>query len=410
MSSSLTLKESVKADKQQTPDSTTKERCFFKGDEIFVLENDQFVFGKIIEVHASSEECLIEFPNGQTLWVPFKNIKPTKNISQNPIKCCVVCKSTQGKKNNAVMTCETCSRGYHQKCHKPIVKCLEDEWNCSLCCKERNCQLSANTVTQKTVSSTSKDPSLPGSSEDLPYYNTSCSTHTQLLELPPTPPSSVSAPETPQPSIVNGEPPISPTEDICCGDFDDVSPNEPPLLNLDEIFSNLQDDESLAAAGDLASRVSDISFPLRLNGVISGPLIRSTKRKLSEADLVMVDGEIKYKRRRSRKRISSTNLKAAESLAASASKLYATPSGSLHQSPLHGAAAGSPAKTFTKYSDSDLRNLVRKYYEDENRQLADLEVNRIASGEEYRICGKRKTLDGRVQYLVEWFKCNRIDI
>lgn len=216
----------------------------------------------------------------------------------------------------------------------------------------------------------------------------------------------MSAPETPQPSIVNGEPPISPTEDISCGDFDDVSPNEPTLLNLDEILSDIRDDESQAGAA--GSRVSDISFPLPLNGVISGPLIRPTKRKLSEADLVVVDGEIKYKRRRSRKRISSTNLKAAESLAAS--KLYGTASGSLQQSPLHGAVTASPPKTFPKYSDSDLRNLVRKYYEEENRLLADQEVDRIASGEEYRICGKRKTSDGRVQYLVEWFKCKRFDI
>lgn len=40
----------MKADKHQTPDSTTKESCFRKGDEVFVKENDVFVFGKILEV------------------------------------------------------------------------------------------------------------------------------------------------------------------------------------------------------------------------------------------------------------------------------------------------------------------------------------------------------------------------
>lgn len=44
------LQELVKVDKQETPDSTTKERNFFEGEEIFVLRNDQFVFGKIEEV------------------------------------------------------------------------------------------------------------------------------------------------------------------------------------------------------------------------------------------------------------------------------------------------------------------------------------------------------------------------
>lgn len=64
------------------------------------------------------EECEIEFPNGDVLLVQFKNIKPPK-VSQDPIKCCVSCKNAEEKKhNNAILTCRTCSRRYHQKCHK----------------------------------------------------------------------------------------------------------------------------------------------------------------------------------------------------------------------------------------------------------------------------------------------------
>lgn len=64
------------------------------------------------------EKCLVTFKDGDTIWALFKDLKPsTIDINESPVKC-IVCKSTQSKKNNVVVACETCLRGYHQKCHQ----------------------------------------------------------------------------------------------------------------------------------------------------------------------------------------------------------------------------------------------------------------------------------------------------
>lgn len=193
-----------------------------------------------------------------------------------------------------------------------------------------------------------------------------------LPELPPTPPSSVSAPETPQPSLVNGEAPVSPTEDVTRMDF------ETSTINLDELI------------GDSKDTHSDVNcFPLLLNQVIVDPLIRPKKRQLSEADYVVVNGERKYKKRRNRKRNSfESSLKA--NVAARLALAY-SPVRKIHKTP------------------EDLEKLVHRYFKDEQKVLADEETKRIASNDsdEYRIRGKRRTLDGRVEYLVECVKCTR---
>lgn len=234
--------------------------------------------------------------------------------------------------------------------------------------------------------------SLKCKSDSLTYYfrrvfqTTNCGSDTQLPELPPTPPSSVSAPETPQPSIVNGEPPTSPTGDVSCGvDFDDVTnPNDVVCnISLEDIFADNKEPQS------------DISLPLLLNHVIVDPLVRPMKRKLSEADIIMINGEMKYKKRRFRKRCTRSHMKTVDVSVASTSKLYNNAQ----------TLTRTPVKTIPNNSAADLKSLVHRYFADENKRTVEQEIDKFATGEEYRICGKRQTLDGRIQYLVEWVKC-----
>lgn len=181
---------------------------------------------------------------------------------------------------------------------------------------------------------------------------------------------------------MNGEQPTSPKQDLTCVDFNDVSP--PTYLAT----CNLQ--ELLDASKE---PTSDITLPLQLDHVIVDPLIRPTKRHLSEKDFKIVNGVIVKKRRRRKQ--SSAGVRAVDSSLLSISKL--------HKSGSHTALL-SPVKTLPNDSAADLKTLVYSYFGDETKRVPN-ELHRFVCGEEYRICGKRHTLDGRVQYLVEWVKC-----
>lgn len=222
-----------------------------------------------------------------------------------------------------------------------------------------------------------------------PFQTSSASSTSDapLPELPPTPPSSISAPETPQPSIVNGEQPTSPTEDVTCADFSDSSPpTHLGTCSLHELFA------------DSNEPPSDITLPLQLNHVIVDPLVRPTKRHLSEKDFKIVNGVVvTVKKRRRYRRQSSAGVRAMDVSLPSTSQLYR--SGSL-------SAPHTPVKTLPNGAAADLKKLVYGYFGEESKLATEGEVlDRFVSGEEYRICGKRRTLDGRVQYLVEWVKC-----
>lgn len=183
---------------------------------------------------------------------------------------------------------------------------------------------------------------------------------------------------------MNGEQPTSPSEDVTCVDFSDVNP--PTYLET----CNLQD-----LLGDSKEPSSDITLPLQLNRVIVDPLIRPTKRHLSEKDFKIVNGVIIKKRRRRRQ--SNASVRAVNTSLPSTSQLCKSISLSV---------PGTPMKTSSSNSTTDLKTLVYSYFGDKDKQSPEGEtLDRFICGEEYRICGKRRTLDGRVQYLIEWVKC-----
>ncbi|XP_065226677.1 integrator complex subunit 12-like [Planococcus citri] len=389
-------------EKHDTPDSTTKERLgFYEGDDILVSQADgTFHLGTVAEICASSKKCLVKFGDGTESWSHFRDLTPL-NIPDTE-ECsvvCVTCKRSQTKKNNAIVVCKKCDRGYHQECYKPVIQSAKKDWKCKRCNRSnKNCQ----PVTKKTVI------------KDLPYdatTNNSSNSDRHLADLPPTPPSSVSDPETPQLSIVNGEPPTSPVEDRCC-DFNETStPNQTtasgiaasaetstsgPCLNLDDLLSS----RTTRANGR-----SSISLPLQLNAVITDPVIRPTKRRLSEKDIrVKTNGEIRVKRRRINRLNSLGNLRPSvdKALAAAlAAAAAARPSTSA-------SACSTPVKIVPNGSTSaDLKSVVYGYYNDETKSDAETKLDKVKAGEEFRICGKRQTIDGKVEYLIDWIKCTK---
>lgn len=229
-----------------------------------------------------------------------------------------------------------------------------------------------------------------------------------MAELPPTPPSSGSAPETPQPSIVNGEPPTSPIEVRCCDFSETWRPNQSATngvaigaetsspgrcLNLDDLLSS---------DANKANDKPAITLPLQLNAVITDPVIRPTKRRLSEKDLrVKTNGEIHVKRRRIRRQNSLGNLRPSvdRALAAVAAASRPSTSASPYSTPVKIVPNGS--------TTADLKTVVYGYYNDETKMDDESKLDRVVAGEEYRICGKRRTLDGKIEYLVDWVKCTK---
>ncbi|XP_065210634.1 uncharacterized protein LOC135838801 [Planococcus citri] len=387
-------------EKHDTPDSTTKERLsFYEGEDILVSQADgTFHFGIIAEICVSSKKCLVKFGDGTESWSHFRDLTPL-NIPETE-ECsvvCVTCKRSQTKKNNVIVVCEKCGRGYHQECYKPVIQSVKVDWKCKRCDRSnKNCQ----SVTKKTVI------------EDLPYdttTNNSSNSDAHLADLPPTPPSSVSAPETPQPSIVNGEPPTSPIEDRCC-DFNETStPNNQTAVNgvvngaeTSPSCRCLNLDNLLSSRTRKAKSQPSISLPLQLNAVITDPVIRPTKRRLSEKDLcVKTNGEIRVKRRRiNRLNGLAANLRPSvnKALAAAVVAAAARPS----------TTCSTPVKIVPNGSTTaDLKSVVYGYYNDETKSDAETKLDKVRAGEEFRICGKRQTLDGKVEYLIDWVKCTK---
>uniref|UniRef100_A0A1B6CB00 PHD-type domain-containing protein n=1 Tax=Clastoptera arizonana TaxID=38151 RepID=A0A1B6CB00_9HEMI len=113
------------------PDSTTKDRSFCSGDEVLVQRKDgNFYLGTVVQVELIQEQCLIKFGDNTDQWSSFKNLTKL-NVRFDTM--CVICKKSQPKKDNAVIVCDRCARGYHQLCHQPTIATGISCWHCRRC-------------------------------------------------------------------------------------------------------------------------------------------------------------------------------------------------------------------------------------------------------------------------------------
>ncbi|KAG8264065.1 PHD finger protein 19 [Homalodisca vitripennis] len=113
------------------PDSTTRDRVFCCGDEVLVQRKDgNFYLGTVVEVNLVQEKCLVKFDDNTDHWSAFKHLAKLNKVDN---VMCVICKKSQTKKDNEVVVCDRCSRGYHQLCHQPIIEVGVDCWECQRC-------------------------------------------------------------------------------------------------------------------------------------------------------------------------------------------------------------------------------------------------------------------------------------
>lgn len=242
--------------------------------------------------------------------------------------------------------------------------------------------------------------------------------------MPPTPPSSLPTPEIPQlnsssvstiPSlatpITSGE--TSSSDDASSrGTLDSFIPPPKDFEGKNNPFRSVSE-----LLGSSVPPSPPITLPLPLTPVITQPMLRPTKRRLSEKDIrINRNGEVKRRRLRRQCTSNTANI-SAETLpcaswnsAKSLRNMYnPTSSANSLDSALNGkrmrrsskqqkpsasvTPTSSPIKNSPSVSLNDLKNSVNIYFG---------AANRIASGEKFKIRAKRITPQGRTQYLIEW--------
>lgn len=228
----------------------------------------------------------------------------------------------------------------------------------------------------------------------------------------------MSAPDTPQPVAAHTLPPIpTPTPGDTSGD--DTSSSRtldsfiPPPKDFEGKNNPFHSVSELLGGAPAAG--PSITLPLPLNPVITQPMLRPTKRRLSEKD-IRIDRNGEVKRRRLRRQCnaiknaqiipsaswnsaktlrsmynptsSSSNNNSVDCTTVNGKKLRKSKQKAIITTP-----TTSPIKQNSTISLDDLKTSVNIYFG---------AANRIASGEKFTIRAKRITPQGRTQYLIEW--------
>ncbi|XP_014224593.1 polycomb protein Pcl isoform X3 [Trichogramma pretiosum] len=134
MNKNLEMAESE--DSSASPDSTTRERLsFIHGEDVLLGQKDgKFYLGTVVEVDVDRESCLVKFLDNTSAWSSFKEL--TK-LTSEPVITCVLCKKSETNKEDSIISCDKCGRGYHQFCHQPQIQIEEtypdSHWKCRKC-------------------------------------------------------------------------------------------------------------------------------------------------------------------------------------------------------------------------------------------------------------------------------------
>lgn len=201
---------------------------------------------------------------------------------------------------------------------------------------------------------------------------------------PPTPPPSE---DTPQPTPPSNSPAPGATP----------SSGSAPV----SVSTQISEFDVASASNGRMERLRPITLPLPLTPVITQPLQRPMKRRLSEKDIrINRNGEVKRRRLR-RSNVSVPPIKPATSkllvpnpISNGSHSSYVAPvPNNVAPNSSSSVANASNCQSISPMSLHDLKSSVHSYFG---------AANRISCGEKFKVRGKRILLDGRVQYLIQW--------
>jgi len=104
-----------------------------------ILENEEITFKYNFDMYSTAlSKCRCGSTNCQGyLGVRPKDIDPDKWDEQLKSLECEICHATQETKNNEMLLCDNCNKGFHIKCLH-IEKVPQDDWLCLNCSKNTN--------------------------------------------------------------------------------------------------------------------------------------------------------------------------------------------------------------------------------------------------------------------------------
>ncbi|KAJ8672774.1 hypothetical protein QAD02_004034 [Eretmocerus hayati] len=145
-------------DSSASPDSTTR-LGFYHGEDVLLQHKDgKYYLGTIVEVDLAGERCLVKFLDNTSSWSSVKEL--TKLASESNVTC-VLCKKSQPRTDNDIVTCQKCGRGYHQCCHQPQIKkedtLPEAHWKCKKC---SDCQVLPTSQNPKEIKKSMVKPNI----------------------------------------------------------------------------------------------------------------------------------------------------------------------------------------------------------------------------------------------------------
>ena len=71
-----------------------------------------------MQLDVVGERCLVKFLDNTSSW---SSVKELTKLTQESTVTCVLCKESNTKNDNDIITCDKCGRGYHQFCHQVCI-------------------------------------------------------------------------------------------------------------------------------------------------------------------------------------------------------------------------------------------------------------------------------------------------
>ncbi|XP_062368235.1 PHD finger protein 1 [Cinclus cinclus] len=117
---------------QSPPQNPPKPPQIGEGQDVLARWTDGLLYlGVVKKVDAPRRGCLIQFEDNSQFFVLWKDISPAAEPGDEP-SCCV-CAGNSGSAENGLVRCGMCGHAYHQRCHVPPPPGGAGPWSCRRC-------------------------------------------------------------------------------------------------------------------------------------------------------------------------------------------------------------------------------------------------------------------------------------